>query len=272
MRKGKSVPCTGCGKLIYRKPYELKKKKTHWCSKECRNGRKTVELQCEHCGKMVTRFASQVKEHTFCSKECAESHGRTEIPCIWPGCENVMSCRVMKRRKGGKEYLEYKTDLIKTGSYVKYPFCDYHRQRIKDVFGKGHRTNSIPTLITSPEKEYGARSISNKTTRFVVFELNNGRCSCCGKELDFFAPPKTWQVDHIIPIFKGGKTKLSNLTILCEACHDKKSAKEKSEATKERHSLGIRWKTHYEKDLIIAKLQEENQALQRQIKQFLADK
>lgn len=70
-------------------------------------------------------------------------------------------------------------------------------------------------------------------------------------------------MDHRHPVFKGGVTSLSNLQILCRACHDIKSSAEKAEASRLRHAGQSRghgtqgWLTHADKDRIIGTLREE---------------
>jgi len=90
----------------------------------------------------------------------------------------------------------------------------------------------------------------------LVFERGNCMCQSCLSPLDWNAPPKVWQVDHVIPMYRGGKTKISNLQVLCEACHNIKSAPEKSDASRRRHALTKvdRWLTHHQKDVLIERL------------------
>ena len=45
------------------------------------------------------------------------------------------------------------------------------------------------------------------------------RCACCGMEADNRVP---FQVDHILPMNKGGKSVPENLQILCRSCNGRK--------------------------------------------------
>lgn len=48
-----------------------------------------------------------------------------------------------------------------------------------------------------------------------IFERDGNKCLCCGKT-------ENLEVDHIIPIDKGGKTEMYNLQTLCHDCNEKK--------------------------------------------------
>ena len=52
--------------------------------------------------------------------------------------------------------------------------------------------------------------------RFAVYNRDNNRCVKCGSRNNL-------EVDHIIPIAKGGKTVFDILQTLCKSCNQKKS-------------------------------------------------
>jgi 5-methylcytosine-specific restriction endonuclease McrA len=53
--------------------------------------------------------------------------------------------------------------------------------------------------------------------RRLVWQRDGGRCVQCGADHDL-------QLDHIIPVSKGGATTVDNLQILCGPCNRRKSA------------------------------------------------
>lgn len=130
------------------------------------------------------------------------------------------------------------------------------------------RANSLDRIWKNPDKHYGTRALSGRGLRLVLFDRAKGRCEGCRAVLTFTAPPKTWIIDHIVPVFKGGATTMKNLQILCKRCDNRKTAKEKSEAAFLRHKALAgpdRRMTHYEKDLFIANLIAERDALKAQL-------
>ena len=59
--------------------------------------------------------------------------------------------------------------------------------------------------------------VSNKL-RFAVYERDGYRCRRCGVSERY----ATLEVDHIIPISKGGKSTYENLQTLCSRCNYQK--------------------------------------------------
>ena len=65
------------------------------------------------------------------------------------------------------------------------------------------------------------RKLMTKSLREQIAKRDNYTCQICGK----YMPDEVGlQIDHIIPISKGGKTIPSNLQVLCSKCNGKKSA------------------------------------------------
>ena len=57
--------------------------------------------------------------------------------------------------------------------------------------------------------------VSNKL-RFAIYARDNYRCRCCGRKTNDL------EIDHIVPIAKGGKTTYDNLQTLCHRCNMRK--------------------------------------------------
>lgn len=60
--------------------------------------------------------------------------------------------------------------------------------------------------------------VSNKL-RFAIYDRDGHRCRKCGRRTDDL------EIDHIIPISKGGKTTYDNLQTLCKYCNKMKGSK-----------------------------------------------
>ena len=116
----------------------------------------------------------------------------------------------------------------------------------------------------------GSRTLSSRVTRLVIFAKTDGYCADCGVQR-LFLKTDDWHIDHIIPVYKGGKTNFDNLQMLCIDCHNEKTAIEKSEVARLRGEMTKigRWMTHSQKDAVIADLRTENEALKLTIKSMM---
>lgn len=66
------------------------------------------------------------------------------------------------------------------------------------------------------------RKLATRELREKIMRRDNYTCQLCGK----YMPDEVGlQIDHIIPIAKGGKTVASNLRVLCSKCNGSKSDK-----------------------------------------------
>jgi hypothetical protein len=64
-----------------------------------------------------------------------------------------------------------------------------------------------------------ARRIATKSLRTKVFKRDGAKCAYCG---DTSGP---FELDHILPYSRGGKTSLVNLTVSCAPCNRSKGDK-----------------------------------------------
>ncbi len=56
------------------------------------------------------------------------------------------------------------------------------------------------------------------SVRNYVFDRDHYQCQSCGKKQQ----ETTLNIDHIIPLAKGGSNDISNLQTLCQACNQQK--------------------------------------------------
>ena len=78
-------------------------------------------------------------------------------------------------------------------------------------------------LPTTPRNDRHKRQYVSPLVKKKVAADQKWRCAMCKKLLD-----ETYEIDHIIPIFKGGNNDPKhNLQALCRSCHMEKSATEK---------------------------------------------
>jgi len=68
------------------------------------------------------------------------------------------------------------------------------------------------------------RTFSSEQRRLLWNTEQKRKCIECGKILDW----TNFQVDHIKPYVKGGKTDLSNAALICAKCNKSKGARKKA--------------------------------------------
>lgn len=115
---------------------------------------------------------------------------------------------VLRLRKINGELKEYKRDTFSENtilaiiSKLNYKISYYYKDR--EIW------NSICRV------ERG--KVSNKM-RFSIYKRDEYKCRNCGKKTNDL------EIDHIIPIAKGGKSIYSNLQTLCHKCNQEKGSK-----------------------------------------------
>ncbi len=83
-------------------------------------------------------------------------------------------------------------------------------QRIRRKRGTFYEDREVYEAITRVERA----KVSNKL-RFYIFDRDGNRCLKCGST-------RNLEIDHIVPIAKGGKTRKDNLQTLCHRCNAEK--------------------------------------------------
>ena len=87
-----------------------------------------------------------------------------------------------------------------------------------------NRVNMInpKNFIPQPQnKGRHKRNVSESKKKYIA-SSQKWQCAHCLQLLD-----NTYEVDHIIPLYKGGTNDLTNLEALCRNCHGKKTFKDK---------------------------------------------
>lgn len=215
-------------------------------------------VECANCGATLRRPPHRINRAGtkgalaglhFCNRTCQKQNFRVEHTCCWPGCEAKIL--VTKQRHRLKKHSSF--------------FCEAHMRWLRDRLGAATTATQARRDFLS-DKHIGHRRVTGKFVRLVVLELSSGACAECRTKLD----PDRFFVDHKVPVFEGGESKLSNLQPLCRPCHRRKTAKEQARVnasrwSKDRPGANRRAMTHVEKDHLIARLLDEIGALKARL-------
>jgi hypothetical protein len=208
IQKSKSFKCEQCGKLWQ----STRKGPRKYCSDNCRkiaikNQNRFKEKICVKCGKS---FKTQ-NGAKYCSGDCYRQVFSEERRKKRP----VYQCR-----KCGKEFFRPKSP---TASLI---FCSRECAGT-GIIGKAKRTDPRAGNNYKRAKLYGVNYES--VNKVDVFERDGWRCQICGK-----LTPKEKrgtkclnapELDHRIPISRGGPHTYSNVQCSCHKCNSIKSNK-----------------------------------------------
>jgi len=129
-----------------------------------------------------------------------------------------------------KQMLDYKTTISKEQS-VGYGLAIYDVDKIINILKQRFETvDKDLTLRTIEDVVYELRNITNfidnyqksprkylsKQIRDAVFDKYKYRCAICTSK-------KKLEIDHIVPVSRGGTDDFNNLQLLCSRCNLEKS-------------------------------------------------
>ena len=182
---------------------------------------------------------------------------RIDVRCPWLGCSATT--------------LTYRSRAMWSGHRgLRDIFCPTHRALVLRLTGSS-RMNGYGRVFANPARVYAARGAEPIALRVAAFAQNEEKCLACSTPLVFSEHGSTWEMDHRIPIFRGGLTTLANLAPMCTPCHREKSNAEIREVRATRPNTSRRfWHTHAHKDRLIGELREKIALLRLQNEELRA--
>lgn len=224
------------------------------------------KFECSYCRSVIWRHRSQISDGAigplaglkFCGRECQKLHFRGIAKCVWPGCCST-------------KLVESRNFRIKASRGW---FCDDHLLRMERMTGSRKVTARKIEFIGGKPLDHNR--ITWHFVKFVIFERDCGVCRGCGVRLEFKLRPIKFHIDHILPVWQGGKTSEPNLQLLCLPCHKKKSSQEQKSVNQTRwqHRVGAHFArmTHTEKDALISKLLTKISDLETRVPNYSGEK
>jgi 5-methylcytosine-specific restriction endonuclease McrA len=200
--------CEQCGGAFSR--IAVWASRQRFCSRECagaaHRARVRINVACGTCGKIDSLSPYYASTRKFCSRECADSDLRRpdlEKPCATCG-------KVFRPRAYAAPTAKYCSR--KCAAFLRFIGCD---EREADRLHANRRR---------------ARQLANGGNYTAAgwlakCEYWGWRCYLCGVGLT----KESVQLEHRIPLSRGGSNWLANLAPACKSCNSRKHAKTEAE-------------------------------------------
>jgi len=133
--------------------------------------------------------------------------------------------KIESEMKLKRRYLQYRLKVDSTKALgFEVTFSQLRTSCIIYLFNQGYTPEYVTKILgyTRQDEVRHQRRLNGYVRpklRFKVLERDGCKCVYCGAE-------RYLEIDHIIPLSKGGKTNLNNLQTLCMKCNKGKGIKE----------------------------------------------
>lgn len=139
---------------------------------------------------------------------------------------NLARAKAYDKKRSKQRYLENRDAILEWQA----KYRDSNRAKV-NAYKELSRKRNLPKYADK-ENRRRARIKQNGVefySRLEVFDRDRGLCYICLKSIDIlkhWPDPKSFSVDHIIPISKGGADKMDNVRSTHLICNVKKSNRE----------------------------------------------
>ncbi len=110
-------------------------------------------------------------------------------------------------------------DLLPLPNNIKkiIKYLKKYRSVTKSVVNTYNNISDTYTGLSENEDRKVTRKVS-QIKKKIVASNQKWKCKSCGILLDY-----SYEVDHIVPLYKGGNNEIVNLQALCRNCHGRKT-------------------------------------------------
>lgn len=235
--------CKYCGSTFH-----ANKDTRQYCSQECRikdgmEVRASNCEKCENCGESIVRGRRGNDSRRFCSRECSNYFGRnislSERVCklfikTCSVCGILFSTRFPNKKYCGSigcATLSRSRYYVKKNNLSKEFKCIKCNRLVLSIVGSRKRkycSDKCAKKAAKHKRLYRNGNSYSGFNPFTVFERDKFICQLCGiktlKSKRGSTHPRAPELDHIIPLSKGGEHSERNTQCCCRRCNGKKGA------------------------------------------------
>jgi len=210
-------PCVVCGEL-----FMVNGARTHTCSKQC------SRIHCNEVAKAITRGKREDRYIDYWFRSCVVCHARfvtknSRTVCCSPKC---------------KQYRHTIATLLKAGvdtsKSIVCPECGkVERYELGKCLGKfcssGCSRRYHKRIAHQKRRAVLRGAFVESVDPLEVFKRDGYCCHLCGRRVDMkrlgMHTGNAPEMDHIVPLSKGGKHCYENVACSCSACNNSKRDK-----------------------------------------------
>lgn len=199
-----TVPCAQCAKPFLSRTSRAKGGRSLYCSKQCSGAARSrpkpePARQCPDCG------ATSFRQGTRCGN-CQKEHHRKQALL------KAIALHSRQARRCGECGKEFTPAYGEKRKVFCSEVCGYKASKRTSRLRRKARVRGVTVELVNPNK---------------VFERDGWRCHLCGKQTRKdkrgSIHPLAPELDHIIPISKGGEHSYANTACSCRKCNATKS-------------------------------------------------
>lgn len=212
-----TVNCKGCGREFSHYPSQAGKS---YCSNACKYKfafhRSLIKSECLHCGRAFDRRKKGAHQQTFCNRTCLHEYRRARVTKTCVECGN--SYEVVISQFGSSKFCSRTCQNRSQGreKSIRHSAAPY-REAAKLV--RRAATQRHRALKRSAKGTFTRQQWLDKC------RYHGWRCYLCGTDLDIH----TAQVEHRIPLSRGGSNWIANLAPACSRCNGAKGSQTEKE-------------------------------------------
>jgi 5-methylcytosine-specific restriction endonuclease McrA len=176
------------------------------------SGKDGLQARCRECRKIDSRKYYESNVEKFKMYHIAHAESKLEY--------------MKQYRKDNKERLNTMSRKYMKENYETIRETRKNNPEWDAKYRRTEKGRNVAYKGSLKRRSYKHKVIFKPHERTTILERDNWTCQCCGIKVNDNKEtnPQKAEIDHIIPISKGGNSEPSNLQILCRTCNRRKSS------------------------------------------------